>query len=184
MAVFHAKNRFVSCLLSALLLAATHGAIAQSAPAEAKTAATMPTTLTLTGAGDKTLTLTQADLDALPQTTASFTQDGTEYTYSGPLLYDVLKKEGVAFGHDMTGAPMASYLLASAIDGYQVVYSLAEFDPAFAGEKIIVADKVNNGPLPNRQLPFRLVVPGDKMHARSMFSVVKLDVVHLRGAKK
>ena len=40
----------------------------------------------------------------------------------------------------LRGDAVASYVVASASDGYQVVFSLAEPDPAFSGSEIIVAD--------------------------------------------
>ena len=55
-----------------------------------------------------------------------------------------------------------------------------EIDPQFSGAKVIVADKLGDGPLPGPQQPFRIVAPEDKMQARSIYSLVKLEVVRLR----
>jgi len=139
-----------------------------------------PAVLKVEGAVTTPLSLTQADLAQFPRASATLTQDGGTVTYEGVLLYDILVKAGVPFGQAMTGKSMASYLLASARDGYQVVFALPEVDPQFAGAKIIVADKVDGAPLPNREGPFRIVAPEDKMHARSIYSLVKLEVVRLR----
>lgn len=136
--------------------------------------------LRVEGAVTTPLSLTPADLAKMPRATATLTQDRGTATYEGVLLYDILVKAGVPFGRAMTGKPMASYLLASARDGYQVVFALPEIDPQFAGAKVIVADKVDGAALPNREGPFRIVVPEDKMHARSIYSLVKLEVVRLR----
>lgn len=136
--------------------------------------------LKVEGAVATPLTLTAVELDKLPRATASLTADGTTTTYEGVLLYDVMVKAGWQFGRSMTGKGMASYIIATAKDGYQVVFSPAEIDPMFAGAKILVADKADGAALPNREMPFRLVVPGDKMHARSIFSLVKIEVVKLR----
>jgi hypothetical protein len=75
---------------------------------------------------------------------------------------------------------MASYLIATAKDEYQVVFALPEIDPQFAGEKVIIADKLNGAPLPATQQPFRIVSPQDKMQARSIYSLLKIEVVRLR----
>jgi hypothetical protein len=79
-----------------------------------------------------------------------------------------------------TGKGMASYLVVTAKDGYQVVFTLAELDPQFAGEKVIIADKLDGAPLPATQQPFRVVAPAEKMHARSIYSLVKIEVVRLQ----
>jgi len=139
-----------------------------------------PTVLKVGGAVATPLELTAADLAKMPRTTATLTADGTTTTYEGVLLYDILVKAGWQFGRGMTGKPMASYVLATGKDGYQVVFALAEIDPMFAGEKVLIADKADGAALPGRELPFRVVAPGDKMHARSIYSLVKLEVVRLR----
>jgi DMSO/TMAO reductase YedYZ molybdopterin-dependent catalytic subunit len=136
--------------------------------------------LTVTGAVTTQLSLTAEDLDKMPRTTANLTADGSTSTYEGVLLYDILVKAGWQFGRAMTGKPMASYLIATAKDGYQVVFALPEIDPQFSGAKVIIADKVDGAPLPAREQPFRIVAPEDKMHARSIYSLAKLEVVRLR----
>ena len=139
-----------------------------------------PTVLTVAGAVPAQLTLTAEDLAKMPRATAALISDGTTVTYEGVLLYDILVKAGWQFGRGMTGKPMASYVLATGKDGYQVVFALAEIDPMFGGAKVIIADKADGAALSGRELPFRVVVQGDKMHARSIYSLVRLEVVRLR----
>jgi hypothetical protein len=141
-----------------------------------------PAQTIFTVGGDVTtpLHLTAADLQAMPRAKATLTQQGQTATYEGVLLYDLLVKAGVPFGKAMTGKPMASYLLLTARDGYQVVFALPEIDPKFEGAKVILADKRDGGPLPATEQPLRIVAPQDKMHARSIYSVVKAEVVRLR----
>jgi hypothetical protein len=45
----------------------------------------------------------------------------------------------VTLGEKRRGKELATYVVASATDGYQVVFSLAELDPAFIANDIIVA---------------------------------------------
>jgi DMSO/TMAO reductase YedYZ molybdopterin-dependent catalytic subunit len=172
------RNPRALILLAALaatpLFAQTPAASPSAAPA-----ADSPV-LKLEGAIPTPLSLTSADLAKLPRSTATLTSDGNTTTYEGVLLYDLLTKAGWSFGRGMTGKGMASYILATARDGYQVVFTPAELDPLFGNVKILLADKADNAPLPAREAPFRLIVPGDKMHARSLFSVTKLEVVRLR----
>jgi DMSO/TMAO reductase YedYZ molybdopterin-dependent catalytic subunit len=137
---------------------------------------------TLTIAGDVTnpLTLTKADLAKMPRTSVTLNVEGTESTYEGVLLYDILMKAGAPVGKQLMGKSLASCVLAEARDGYQVVYTLTELDPSFTDNKIIVADTINGKPLFQYQGPFRLVVPGEKKGARSIRMLEKISVVRLR----
>jgi DMSO/TMAO reductase YedYZ molybdopterin-dependent catalytic subunit len=137
----------------------------------------------LTIAGDLTnpLTLTKADLAKLPRTSVTVKGEGDEETtYEGVLLYEILKQAGAPVGKQLMGKALATYVLAEARDGYQVVYALPEFDPSFTDNKIIVADTVNGKPLFQYQGPFRLVVPAEKKGARSIRMLEKITVVRLR----
>jgi hypothetical protein len=136
--------------------------------------------LKVEGAVKTPLALTAEDLAQMPRSTAQFERDGENATYDGVLLYDILVKAGVPFGRDMPGKPMASYILATARDGYQVVFALPEVDPAFAGARVLVADKRDGGALLAVQRPLQMIAPQDKLHARSMYSLVKIEVVRLR----
>lgn len=171
-----AKVRLRALVLVGLVLALVAG----SPVAAAQDAVAVPTVLRVEGAVVTPLSLTAADLDKMPRATATLTADGNTTTYEGVLLYDILVKAGWQFGRGMTGKGMASYLIATGKDGYQVVFTLAEIDPMFAGAKVIIADKADGVALPATQLPFRVVAPQDKMHARSIYSLVKLEVVRLR----
>ena len=71
-------------------------------------------------------------------------------------------------------------MLAKAHDGYQVVFTLGEIDPAFGNEQIIVADKRDGKPLFGYQGPFRLVCPNDKAGARSVRMLETLEIVRLQ----
>src|ERR1700722_1330835 len=82
-------------------------------------------------AGDVTnpLTLTKADLAKMPRTTVTIDSEGTATTYEGVLLYDIMKQAGAPLDKQLMGKALASYLLAEAHDGYQVVYTLTECCP-------------------------------------------------------
>lgn len=137
--------------------------------------------LTIGGDVANPITLTKADLVKMPRTSVTVKgQDGAETTYEGVLLYDILKQAGAPLGKQLMGKALASYILAEARDGYEVVYTLAEMDPSFTDNKIIVADAVNGKPLFQYQGPFRLVVPNEKKGARSIRMLEKLTVVRLR----
>ncbi|MEO7653850.1 MAG: hypothetical protein ABIZ80_25620 [Bryobacteraceae bacterium] len=80
----------------------------------------------------------------------------------------------------MRGKALAKYVVAEAQDNYQVVFSLAELDPAFLDNQILLADTANGKPLFGAQGRFRLLAPKDKPGARSARMLTKLEVVQLR----
>ena len=80
----------------------------------------------------------------------------------------------------MRGPAITSYVVASAADGYQVVFSLAELDSGLTSNDIIVADTVDGKPLFDYQGPLRLVAPKDTRAARSVRMLDRLEVVRLR----
>jgi len=125
--------------------------------------------------------LTSADLAALPHESATVTaEDGTKSTYDGVPLREILTRAGAPFGKQLRGKNMTTYVLATAHDGYQVVFTLAELDPAFAGERILVADKHEGKPMSAPLGPLRIVCPGDKAGARSLRMLETLEVVRVR----
>jgi len=137
-------------------------------------------TLTIGGDVATPLTLTKDDLAQMPRASVTFNDEGTNTVYEGVLLYEVLKKAGAPLDKQLNGKALASYLLAEARDGYQVVYTLAEVDPGFTDNKVIIADTVNGKPLFQYQGPLRLVVPSEKRGARSLRMLEKITLVRLR----
>ena len=134
----------------------------------------------VTGAVKQPLTLTAGDLAKMSRSTVRMTNNGMETVYEGVWLHEVLKKAGVPQGSELRGKALAGYVFAEAQDGYQVVFSLGELDPAFIDNEILLADTANGKPLFGAQGRFRLVVPKDKPGARSVRMLTRLDVVQLR----
>ena len=106
--------------------------------------------------------------------------NGIETVYEGVWLHEVLKRAGVPQGNELRGKALSTYVLAQAQDGYQVVFSLGELDPAFIDNQILLADTANGKALFGAQGRFRLVVPKDKPGARSVRMLTRLDVVQVR----
>ncbi len=147
----------------------------------AQTPTAAPAMLTIAGDVTKPLSFTPAEFKALPRKKVEVkTEDGTVNVYEGVLAGDLLKLAGVPLGGQMHGNMVASYVLASASDGYQALFAIAELDPAFTAEDILVADTVDGKPLFDYQGPFRLVAPKDLRGARSVRMLQKLEVVRLR----
>jgi DMSO/TMAO reductase YedYZ molybdopterin-dependent catalytic subunit len=137
-------------------------------------------TLEVSGAVKEALQLTAEDFGRMPRATVKTASNGMETTYEGVWLHQVLKRAGVPQGGELRGKALAGYVLASASDGYQVVFSLGELDPSFIDNEILLADTANGKPLFGAQGRFRLVVPHDKPGARSIRMLTKLEVVQVR----
>ena len=169
--------------LGALLFAVLSAGLCAT-PAFSQTAAPQPggpSTLTITGDLPAKLILSAEDLAKMPRVTVnSPDQDGTRVDYEGVPLFEILKRAGAPVEKNLRGKSLASYVLASASDGYQVVFTLAEVAPEFANETIVVADKRDGKPLFGYQGPFRLVCPNDKAGARSVRMLGTIDFVRLQ----
>jgi len=140
-----------------------------------------PTTLTIGGDVPTPLTLKVEDLAKMPRQTIALPEtDGTKTEYEGVALVEILKRAGAPVGKDLRGNALASYVLAKAHDGYQVVYSLAEIDPSLTEGRFIVADKRDGKPLFGYQGPFRIVAGSDKAAARSVRMLDEIDVIRLK----
>lgn len=107
-------------------------------------------------------------------------EDGRTVSYEGVLVAELLTRAGAPLGSEMRGNAMATYVSATASDGYQVVFSLAEVDPSMTGSRIIVADTIDGKPLFAYQGPLRIVAPGDSRPARSIRMLERIDVVRLK----
>jgi hypothetical protein len=126
------------------------------------------------------LTLSPEDLAKMPRASVHTTNNGMETVFEGVWLHEVLKRAGVPQGSELRGKALTSYVLASAQDGYQVLFSLGELDPAFIDNEILLADTANGKPLFGAQGRFRLVASKDKPGARSIRMLTKLEVVQVR----
>lgn len=136
----------------------------------------------LTVAGDVAtpLTLGIDELKSLPRTTVEVLRDGRRLKYDGVLVGELLKRAGVPLGNELRGDAIASYIVASASDGYRAVFSLAEVDPAFTHNDIIVADALDGKPLLSQQGPMRLVAPKDARGVRGVRLLQRIEVVRLK----
>jgi hypothetical protein len=160
---------------AALMFMMLTGAVAAQAPASAAVK------LTIAGDVAKPLSLTPDDLKTLPRSKVEVkTEDGTVNVYEGVFVGELLKRAGVPLGNELRGNAVATYVLASASDGYQALFALAEVDPAFTRSDIMVADTVDGKPLFGYQGPLRIVAPNDRRGARSVRMLERIDVVRLK----
>lgn len=120
------------------------------------------------------------DFETLPRHTALLNDHGKQISYQGALLHDVLAKAGVDFGKGLRGKQLSTYVAAVATDGYEVVFSLADFDTTIADSGIIVADKRKEKALDAKEGPLRIIVPHDQRAARSLKMLQEIDIVQLK----
>ena len=146
-------------------------AFAQTSPVGAQ--------LKIGGAVTTPLTLTVADLKAMPRTTirAVNSHEKKAEIYEGVLLEELLRKAGAPHGEQLRGQLMTTYVIAEAEDGYRVVFSLAELDSGFLDSEVLVADTADGAPIGPKLGPFRLVAPHEKRPARWVRMLKSITVV-------
>jgi hypothetical protein len=133
--------------------------------------------VTLRGPAGQTRQVSAADLAAMPHQSANLANEhGPPKRYDGVPLTDLLQSVGAPAGKALHGPALADVVVVSAGDGYRVVLGLAETDPGVRTEKILLADRVEGGPLPATEGPFRLVIEGDLRPVRSARMVTAIGV--------
>ena len=132
--------------------------------------------LKVTVAGRDTVTLSPKDLAALPRAKATIQVKGAAVTYEGVRLDAVLAQTGVVHGERLMGRYLNQVIIARAADGFFSVLSLAETDPVYRANPVVVADTVNGHKLDDREGPYRLVVDGDLRPSRAPRQLVSIEV--------
>jgi hypothetical protein len=161
------KSQLARCTVFLLLLVLS-GALQAAEP---------PALLSLTGTDGKTQSLTAADLAKLPRRTHS---DGDK-KFEGVPLAEVLRLAGAPLGDALKHhEPPTWYVVVEAKDGYRVLFSLAELDPAFNEREVLLADRQDGQALAADKGPFRLVAPGDKRRARWAHQVTGVRLERLK----
>lgn len=120
---------------------------------------------------------TAAELAALPRARLELDQRGVTHVYEGPLLATLLAETGAPLGQDLRGPAFSLIVLVTCADGYRVVLALADVDPAFRDQTILLADRRDGAAMDAPEGPFRLVVEGDRRPARSARMVVSIEIL-------
>jgi hypothetical protein len=136
--------------------------------------------ISVTGSVTTPLMLTAESLAQMQRATATVSSGGIDTQYEGVWLHEILKRAGLPAGEALRGKMLTTYVLAEAQDGYQVVFSLGEVDPALGDTPILVADKATGKALFGENGAFRIVIPRDKRGARSVRMLTKIVVVQVR----
>ena len=118
-----------------------------------------------------------ADFARLPRDTAraQFHEQPAE-EYSGVPLPALLQLVGIR-SDSLRGRSLALRVVLEAADGYRVVLALTDLDPPLGGRRVILADRVAGQPLPPKEAPFRLLIPGDQRPSRWARQIVAVYVL-------
>lgn len=139
-------------------------------------------TLTVSGEVATPLELKIQDLAAMKQISHKVKErDGKEHEFKGVALIEILEKAGVTTGARLRGENLAKYALITAADGYEVLYSLAEIDPEFTDQVILLATEKDGQPLPSGEGPFRIITPKDKKPARWIREVRSIKIAFAKN---
>jgi DMSO/TMAO reductase YedYZ molybdopterin-dependent catalytic subunit len=136
--------------------------------------------LELIGEQGSAKVLTVAELSALPQSEVKVTEkDGAAMTFRGPTLRSLVNLVGAPTGHAFRGPNMLIAIVAEASDGYRAAYMLAEVDDGFGNKNAVLALTQNGGALPEKDGPFRMVMPGEEHRARWIRMVQRIRLVRV-----
>ena len=129
------------------------------------------------GEVEKPLGLSADDLAAMPRRSVrAKDHKGVESTWEGVAVADLMTKAGARVGEKLRGGAMVDYLVVEAADGYRAVFALPEIDPAFTDKVVLLADRRDGRPMAGTEGPLRIVVPGEKKHARWVRQVTRLTL--------
>jgi len=158
-------------IVAVTLIAATVSPAQQASPSPAAA-------IKVSGEVQTPLALTTLDIAALPHqsVTVADTNNRREL-YQGVPVFDLLRRAGAPLGSQLRGPKMRLYVLVKARDGYAAVFALPEFDPGFTNRVIILADQRHRHALDSVEGPLRIIVPGEKRHARWVRQVTDIVVL-------
>lgn len=147
--------------------------------------ASVPSTrLTLRTADGKTMVFSPEQLRAMPHVSVVVMNGHTNAneSYGGVLLSSLLAMAGVAQGEAVKGSLLLTGVVAEGTDGYKVLYSIAEVDPAQHTGDVIVADTLDGKKL-GSEGAFKLVSSEDKRPARWVRNLSALSVISVAGGR-
>jgi hypothetical protein len=126
------------------------------------------------------ITITADDWAKLPRATVMATRGHSKdkVQYEGVPLKVLLEKAGVINPAKIPHRKeLLQYVLITASDGYQALFSIAELDEATgATTGVLLADKVEGKPLEANEAPLKLVVPSDKRPERFVRMITTITI--------
>jgi DMSO/TMAO reductase YedYZ molybdopterin-dependent catalytic subunit len=169
------KATLMSCL--ALLITMSFPLLPPAAIPQASAQSKGAVLLTVSGEVEHSLKLAASDIAGMPHVTVKAREhSGEEVTFKGVALIEVLKMAGMKFGESMRGKALSIFFVVKGSDGYQVIFTPPELDPAFTDRAVLLADEKNGTPLSSAEGPLRIVVPDEKRQARWVRNVLSISV--------
>ena len=145
-----------------------------------------PVVLKLEGGPAKSGALTVKDLQELGAVTVDRTDKTGSHKVTGVRLDRLLARFGYDEGPKGPKADpkqkhrgLRSVLVATAADGYQAVFSVAEVQEELGPTTALVVWELDGKPLPPAEGPLRIVVSTDKRQTRSLSQLVSLRLVEI-----
>lgn len=117
------------------------------------------------------------DVARLPRQQVTATAHGVSASHEGVNLIDLLAESGAPTGKALRGKALSMVVRIRAADGYAVVYSLAELDAGFRGNRVLLVDRSDGVALDGKDGAFRLVAPDEARPGRWVRQVVAIDLV-------
>jgi hypothetical protein len=126
---------------------------------------------------EQTITVSAETLAGLPRVKVEAKEhENPTATYEGVALGAILERAGLPRGEKLRGKALTAIVIITASDNYQVIFTLADTDPAFTDRIIILADRKDGKPLPEKEGPFRIIAPAEKRPARWIRNVKTIAV--------
>ena len=144
----------------------------------------VPRTIDVSGALPRSASLGQPELNALGATTGTWTLHGTKHQVTGVRLDKVLTHLGFTPGPMGKDVPVSvkragfrKVVVATARDGFQAVFTVAECFQGMGPGEVLVVWAVDGKPLAPADGPLRLAVLTDAEPSRSLRQLKKLEIV-------
>ncbi len=139
------------------------------------------TAVTVDGQVLNPITLTVEDLTSgfSAQTVDVTYLSGTETvstSFTGVPLWQIISAAQPNLNADVRNDRLSTFIVVTAVDGYQAVIAWGEIDPEFGNQPILVAYAENGAPIADGPGPLRLVVPGDARGGRYVSGVVNISL--------
>ena len=119
----------------------------------------------------------KVSIDGMTRHIVTATQGTANIEFEGVLMRDVLAKADTPLGERLHGPEaLTTFVLATARDGYKVVFAIAELDASFTDGVVMIADRRDGKRLDEKAGPLQIVTPDEKRAGRWMRQLMKLEV--------
>jgi DMSO/TMAO reductase YedYZ molybdopterin-dependent catalytic subunit len=136
--------------------------------------------LSVSGAVGHPLNLSLAELRMMPRYKFTVHQTNQpDAVFEGAALDEVVNASQPVVTRNCCSNVVNTVVVVKAMDNYQAAFLLTELDPKFGHQLILLADTLDGHPLQGSQGPLQVIVPEDKMHARWVRRVDRIEILHI-----